>query len=450
MKSMKLMNRMKPLKPLFMFIAAAWLSAAAFPAFSQADRPEWIRKPPKDTAAELYFCGESEEYNSLAEARDNATQNAIKQISAYMYTYISSSAKDFVRESGITGSTVSAELSESETKTFSEMVVSNVKSIAEYSERPRGKYKVWLLCVISPQEMEAQKARFEKELSESYTNQFLLIKNSAKNFIELLSGYETLYRGINPLKQSIVKFNNPEGGAVNFFDHLENEIKNLIGGISFEPAPPQTAQKGEALSISPRVRSTSILAVGGLRCRVTLMRGNTPLMIHEYTVANDNTVPVRVETDKLDDGKYNIRLELLLSEVTRNSKRNPDISFPFEVTPLNTIRVILLDDNAKNIAPKIRDILQKQGLLLVESNGAYRARIQVTLNERQTGNYFIVEPTLTITIELERDGTPLVTYTKNYGEFRHVSRAEAGQRAYRNMENDLAGNFAAQLREMGK
>jgi hypothetical protein len=297
--------------------------------------------------------------------------------------------------------------------------------------------------------MEAQKERFERERSETYTNQFLLIKNNAKNLIELLSGYETLYQGINPLKQNIVRFNSPDGGAVNFFDYLENEIKNLVNGISFEPVPPQTAQKGEALNVSPRLRSASA-AIGGLRCRALLMRGHTPLMTQEYTLSNDNTVPVRFETDNLDDGKYTVRLELLLNEVTKNSRRNPDTSFPFEVTPLNTIRVVLLDDNAKNIASKIRDILQKQGLLLVENNSAYRARVQVELNERQTNNYYIVEPTVTISIELERDGTPLVTYTKNYGEFRHISRSEAGQRAYRNIENDLGGGFTNLVRSIGK
>jgi hypothetical protein len=298
--------------------------------------------------------------------------------------------------------------------------------------------------------MEAQKERFEKEISETYTNQFLLIKNNAKNLVELLSGYETLYRGINPLKQNIVKFNSPDGGTVNFFDHLENEIKNLAAGISFEPVQPQTAQKGEALNVLPRLSATGAAVIGGLRCRATLMRGNTSLMTQEYTLSNDNTVPVRIQTDKLEDGKYTVRLELLLNEVTKNSRRNPDTSFPFEITPLNTIRVVLLNDNAQSIAPKIRDILQKQGLLLVENNSAYRANVQVALNEKQTNNYFIVEPTVTINIELERDGTPLVTYTKNYGEFRHLSRVEALQRANRNIESDLGGNFAGLVKEIGK
>jgi hypothetical protein len=63
--------------------------------------------------------------------------------------------------------------------------------------------------------------------------------------------------------------------------------------------------------------------------------------------------------------------------------------------------IILLDDDAQNIAPKFRDIMQKQGLLLVENNSAYRATVQVALNESQTNNYFIVEPTITINIALD-------------------------------------------------
>jgi hypothetical protein len=405
------MKTMKRMKAAFKVIAAVVFLSASFPVFSQTNRPEWIRKPPKDTAAELYFCGESEECGTQNEARNNAVQDAIKQISGYMYTYISSRSEDFVNESGITGNTVSTELSESETKTFSEMVVSNVKSIAEYSERPRGKYKVWVLCVMSPQEMEAQKERFERELSESYTNQLLLIKNSAKNAVELLTGYETLYRGINPLKQSIVKFNSPDGGMVNFFEYLETEIKNLAGGISFEPAPPQTAQKGEALSVSPRLRSTSVPAIGGLRCRVSLMRGNTVLVSQEYTVTGANTVPVRIETDKLDDGKYTVRLELLLSEVTKNSRRNPDTSFSFEVTPTHAAVVITGDTVSEREREMLRQSIQ-QGLqnygtplfLNTTETTAGKNRYEFIVTLRKTGypaggltSYFV-------TLSFARDG----------------------------------------------
>jgi hypothetical protein len=438
------------MKNTFTVLASLIFLSVSFPALPQSSRPEWTRKPPKDTASELYFCGESEEYNSLSDARDNATRNAVKQISEYMYTYISSSAKDFVNESGITGNTVSTELSESETKTFSETVVSNVKSVDEYSERSKGKYKVWLLCVISPQEMETQKARFENELSITYTNQFLMIKKNARNFAELLSGYQTMYSGMNPLKQNIVKFNSEDGRAVNFFDHLENEIKNLIASVSFEPVFPQIVQKGEALNVAPRLRSTNAQTLGALRCRASLMSGNTVLVSHEYNVTNNNTIPVHIETEEFGDGKYTVRMELLLNEVTKTGKRNPDTTFPFEIIPLNTAQVLCLDENAKSLAPKIRDIIQKQGILLVEGGAAYLAKIQVTLNERQTNNYFIVEPTVTITVELERNGTPLVTYNKKYGEFRHITRTEALQRAYRNIETDLGANFAEQLKGIGK
>jgi hypothetical protein len=94
--------------------------------------------------------------------------------------------------------------------------------------------------------------------------------------------------------------------------------------------------------------------------------------------------------------------------------------------------------------------MQKHGLLLVETGGSYVATLELNLNERQTNSYFYIEPSLTIIVELERDGTPLVTYTKKYGEFRHVTRAEALTRAYRNIENDLGGNFAEQVRGIGK
>jgi hypothetical protein len=159
---------------------------------------------------------------------------------------------------------------------------------------------------------------------------------------------------------------------------------------------------------------------------------------------------MRLETGNLDAGNYHVQVELLLNEVAPSLQQNPTSGFSFELTPLNTIRIILLDDDAQNLSPKLRDIMHKQGLLLVENNSAYRATVQVTLNERQTGNYFYVEPTVTINIALDRDGTPLVTYTKTYDEFRHTTRKEALQRAYRNIENDLDKNFITLIRSMEK
>jgi hypothetical protein len=54
-----------------------------------------------------------------------------------------------------------------------------------------------------------------------------------------------------------------------------------------------------------------------------------------------------------------------------------------------------------------------------------------------------------ITIEAQ-DGTPLVTYTKKYPLFRHVTREEALARALRNIEQDLGGEFAKEAGRIGE
>jgi hypothetical protein len=137
---------------------------------------------------------------------------------------------------------------------------------------------------------------------------------------------------------------------------------------------------------------------------------------------------------------------LRLNAVASGVQRNPESGFGFEVMPLNSARIVLLDQASEGIAGKVRQIVQDSGLLLVENDAAYLITVKFEANETQSANYVNVQPVVTITVELERNGTPLVTYTKNYPQFRHVTRAEAYERAYRNVENDLSGEFAGKLR----
>ncbi|MFP3043905.1 hypothetical protein LQZ19_18990 [Treponema primitia] len=114
-----------------------------------------------------------------------------------------------------------------------------------------------------------------------------------------------------------------------------------------------------------------------------------------------------------------------------------------------TATIRLKDESARVIALKTAEILRMEGFLLTDSGGVYTVIINFEANESVTRNYHTVEPVLDIIIEAQ-DGTPMVTYRKRYPLFRHVTREEALQRAFRNIEQNLDGEFAGEVRELGK
>ncbi|GHV82072.1 hypothetical protein AGMMS49991_06300 [Spirochaetia bacterium] len=114
-----------------------------------------------------------------------------------------------------------------------------------------------------------------------------------------------------------------------------------------------------------------------------------------------------------------------------------------------TATISLNDESARTIALKTAEILRRNGFLLVDTGGVYTVFINFEANENTTKNYHTVEPVLDIIIEAQ-DGTPLVTYKdKKYPRFRHVTLKEALDRAFRNIEQDLGGEFARLVRGIG-
>jgi hypothetical protein len=110
-----------------------------------------------------------------------------------------------------------------------------------------------------------------------------------------------------------------------------------------------------------------------------------------------------------------------------------------------TVSISLNDESARAIALKTAEILRRDGFLLADTGGVYTVFINFETNGNETRNYHTVEPVLDIILEAQ-DGTPLVTYQKKYPLFRHVTRGEALQRALRNIEQDLGGEFAREVR----
>jgi hypothetical protein len=111
-----------------------------------------------------------------------------------------------------------------------------------------------------------------------------------------------------------------------------------------------------------------------------------------------------------------------------------------------TASISLNDESARAIALKTAEILRRDGFLLADTGGVYTVFINFEANENTTRNYHTLEPVLDIILEAQ-DGMPLVTYRKKYPLFRHVTQGEALQRALRNIEQDLTGEFAWEVRE---
>jgi hypothetical protein len=110
-----------------------------------------------------------------------------------------------------------------------------------------------------------------------------------------------------------------------------------------------------------------------------------------------------------------------------------------------TVSISLNDESARGIALKTAEILRRDGFLLADTGGVYTVFINFQANEQETRNYRTVEPVLDIVLEAQ-DGAPLLSYQKKYPLFRHVTQGEALQRALRNIEQDLAGEFTRDLK----
>jgi hypothetical protein len=414
--------------------------------------PEWKDTLPQ-SEAEIYFVGVSHGFATEADARRAAREDAFNQILNYYGRYIQSTGIERSTLQGSSSDILTPYIERvDEIKSFAENVVSQVNTDKYYTElyiteQNKNEYIVYVLCEISRAKAENDIDTFAQKTSERYGS-LIRTQNSLAGALEVYSNiYEALRN--NPLHRAVAWYDTGSGRA-GLYNYCAVQINTIANSVFFAPVTAGSVQKGADINTTVRLSSSLFQSVGSARCGVSIRGNDNSAPQAVYTVGEAGSFILQIHTDKLEAGKYNVGLELLLNEIAPSLRQNPSSGFSFEVTPLNTIRVVLLDDEASNLAPKVRGLLQKQGLLLVESGAAYRARVQVTLNERRTNNYFIVEPTVTVNIELERDGTPLVTYTKNYGEFRHVTRAEALQRAYRNIENDLGGNFASQIKEIGK
>jgi hypothetical protein len=436
-----------------------------------AEKPLWVNTTPQ-SGTELYFTGISGMYGDAADARKAARDDAFNQVVRYYGEYIQASSVEKTSAAGIEGDSLEIYLAHEEDITrFAQAVVSQVGVDNYYTEVytdpvNREAYQVYVLCQISKQKAETDIRDFARNISERYGNLLSTQQTLAASLAMYAGVTEDLRK--NPLHRTAAYYDGP-AGRTGLFEYCNLQINNLINSVSFTEIPSASVEKGQHLNVTVRLSSAITPQIGNIPCKVSILDRTgaaagipaafyTPMpeLIRRKPSAGseeqgsppDNSFLLQIQTVRLDAGRYTAQIELLLNESVPAIKRNPSTAFSFEVKPLNTVRVVAQNESSRPLMQKVGGILSAQGLLLVQENNAYRTLISIEMNEEKTANYYTVEPALTITVELERDGTPVVTYTKKYPVFRHVTRDEAYSRAYRNIEQDLGENFAQQIKDL--
>jgi hypothetical protein len=427
------------MKTLFMLTAILWF-AAPLPAQTP---PAWTTRKPPDTVEMSYFTSAVDEFTGEDEAIRSAVNNVNNAVANSTIVYIRSS----VRERSRTTESLEEFSVNIETDSYTDVILSGIK-IETYSEgyinrSGLRRYRAWALAAISKAQAEENRRLYLEMIAKRYV---LDPAVRGDNLSGALSAYIGVYDALeqNPLHRTIAVY----GDGQSLFEYCRQRITEIADSVSFDDIPPQSVQKGGTPAVPVRVASPLFANTGPLECTVTIRDGSRSVSGGAWTVGGDNSFLLRLPASGLEAGNYTVTLELAMNLLSSAVTRNPRTSFPLEVKPLNTVQFLYRDAEALPLGSTIQGVFQTRGLLPVSSDGAYLAVISLALNERKTVDYYIIQPVITISVELERDRTPLLAYSKKYGEFAHRTREAALERAYRNIEADLGAGLAEELRNL--
>jgi hypothetical protein len=417
-----------------------------------ARAPDWKDTPPRN-GEEIYFVGVSRAYDTAADARNAAREDAFAQVVRYYGQYIRAVGIERSSLSGSSDEILTPYIEgEEEITRFAEAVVSQVGADRYFTEvylnkTGREEYVVYVLCQIGRAKAERDIAGFARNISERYGN-LIQTQNTLTGAIKACAEIREAL-GDNPLHRAVAWYDAPEG-RVGLYEYCGLLINALAESVRFEAPPAAAVQRGESFTGIIKLDSAVFKEIGSVFCRVGVAGRNNAAPDVFYPLEGNNAFTLPIHTARLEPGNYTVQLELLLNQISPLARRNPRGGFSLEVQPLNTVRFLYQDAEALGLDSTIRGIFQARGLLPVSSGGAYLAVIGLELNERKTTDYYIVQPVITISVELERDRSPQLGYTKKYGEFSHRTREAALERAYRNIETDLGGEFATEIRSLGR
>jgi hypothetical protein len=412
---------------------------------------KWKGDLPKN-GEEIYFVGVSRAYDTAADARNAAREDAFAQIVRYYGQYISTTGIEKSSFSGSSDEILTPYIErEEEITRFAAAVVSQVGADRYFTEiylneASREEYVVYVLCQIGRARAERDIEDFARNISERYGN-LIGTQNTLTGTLKACAEIRKALEN-NPLHRAVAWYDAPEG-RVGLYEYCGLRINALVESVRFEVLPAAAVQQGESFTKVIKLSSTMVTEIGSVSCRVGLTGRNNGSPDVFYPLDGNGSFTLLIHTARLEPGNYSVQLELPLNRIAPLVRRNPLAGFSLEVKPLNTVRFLYQDAEALPLGSTMQDIFQTQGLLPVPSGGAYLAVISLALNERKTVDYYIIQPVITVSVELERDRTPLLAYTKKYGEFAHRTREAAMERAYRNIESDLGAGLAEELKSLG-
>jgi hypothetical protein len=302
-------------------------------------KPEWVYKVPQSDT-EFFFVGTSQPYDTAANARDNARESARLQVLEYYGQVIERQAVSLSSAAGSTRDTLAAfVVREDEIKTFAQNVVSEVGTLAYYTEtylngNNKEEYIVYTLHSINRQKAEEEISGFAKNVSARYTAAF----SQWRTLKAALEGYALIVKSLeqNPLHRIMAFYETPAGKA-GLYEYARFQINELANSLSFEAIPARTIQETETLSTPIKLRSSIMPATGLLDCQAALFGGGAVSENSPFNSASDNPYILQMHNRSLKPGAYNVTIEILLSSLTGGIAKNITGGFTFEVTPLNAV-----------------------------------------------------------------------------------------------------------------
>jgi len=303
-----------------------------------SEKPEWVDIVPKNEN-EFFFVGTSQIFDTPANARDNARENARVQVLEYYGQVIERQAVSLSSISGSTRDTLSAYvISEDEIKTFSQNVVSEVGTVAYYTEKylninNREEYIIYTLHRIDRQKAESEISNFAKNISERYTAslpQYNTLKTALDAYAYIIKSLEQ-----NPLHRIMAYIETSKGRAA-LYEYSRIKINELAASVSIEAIDARTIQETESITTGINIRSALFSATGLLDCHARLFDlngGNT--FTFPFKSASED--PFNLQIRNVKPGSYNVIIEILLSDLTNGIAKNSSGSFSLTVTPLNIL-----------------------------------------------------------------------------------------------------------------
>jgi len=301
-----------------------------------SEKPEWSFIVPQ-SETEQYFVGTSLPFETEAEARDNARQNALNQVLSFYGEVIVSWAKEHGTIDESTRNTLIGYVAfESGIVSYAENVVSQVNTVRYYTEtrknRNKTEYIAYTLCQINKKKANDDIENFAENISKQYAS-LMAPRDTLKATLEAYAIIiETLEQ--KPLHRTMAYYEGPLGRS-NLYDYTRHRINELLDSVGFEPIPSRIVQRTETILTVVQLRSSEIPLIGPVGCRVTIHGMNNDAPTVYYTIGNDNSFQMLNHTNRLRPGRYSVQIEILLRETSGRFGRNKDFTFDFEITPPN-------------------------------------------------------------------------------------------------------------------